>query len=257
MTAGERKRKNPRSRGRMSERRVAVVHDWLTGMRGGEQVLEAILELYPQAELFTLFHFPGSTSPAIEARTIHTSSLQRLASNASDYRTLLPLFPRAIREFDLSEFDLVISSSHCVAKGVDAKGKPHICYCHTPMRYIWDRFDDYFPRSKPLRRLVASIVARRLRKWDVATASGVTNFVANSNFVRGRIQQYYRRDAEVIHPFVDDAFLAPALNDRREDYHVIVSALVPYKRIELALEAAKGRRLVIIGGGPLRDRLEK
>src|SRR6266550_9027853 len=173
MTAGERKKRNRRSRARMNERRVAVVHDWLTGMRGGEQVLEAILELYPAAEIFTLFHFPGSTSPAIEARTIHTSSLQRLASKASDYRTLLPLFPRAIREFDLSDFDFVISSSHCVAKGVDAKGKPHICYCHTPMRYVWDRFDDYFPRSRPLLRAAVSMFQPGLQRWDAKTA-GVT-----------------------------------------------------------------------------------
>jgi len=233
--------------------RIAVIHDWLTGMRGGEQVLEAILELYPQAELFTLFHFPGTTSPSIEARTIHTSSLQRLASSASDYRTLLPLFPRAIREFDLSQFDLVISSSHCVAKGVDAKGKPHVCYCHTPMRYIWDRFDDYFPRSKPLRRLAVSVIARRLRKWDVKTAAGVTRFVANSAFVRDRIGQYYGRDADVIHPFVNDDFLAAPLVEERGDYDVVLSALVPYKRVDLAL--ATGRNLVVIGGGPMLDEL--
>ncbi|HEV2721631.1 MAG TPA: glycosyltransferase [Thermoanaerobaculia bacterium] len=233
--------------------RTAVIHDWLTGMRGGEQVLEAILELYPDAELFTLFRFPGSTSPAIEARTIHTSSLQRLASSASDYRTLLPLFPRAIREFDLSKFDLVISSSHCVAKGVDAKGKPHVCYCHTPMRYIWDRFDDYFPRSRPLRRLAVSVIARRLRKWDVKTAAGVTRFVANSNFVRDRIRQYYDRDAVVIHPFVNDDFLAAPLAEERGDYDVVLSALVPYKRVDLATRAAEqsGRKLVVIGGGPM------
>jgi glycosyltransferase involved in cell wall biosynthesis len=233
--------------------RIAVIHDWLTGMRGGEQVLEGILELYPQAELFTLFHFHGTVSPAIEARTIHTSSLQRLASGASDYRTLLPLFPRAIREFDLSGFDVVISSSHAVAKGVKAKGKKHICYCHTPMRYIWDRFDDYFPRSKPLRRLAVSLVAKRLRKWDVKTAAGVTQFVANSNFVRDRIKQFYDRDAVVIHPFVNDDFLAAPLAEERGDYHVVVSALVPYKRVDLAM--ATGRNLVVIGGGPLLDEL--
>ena len=167
--------------------RVAVIHDWLTGMRGGEQVLEGILDLVPGAEIFTLFHFPGSVSSKIEGRTIHTSRLQKTAQKADDYRTLLPWFPGAVRAWDLSPFDVVISSSHCVAKGVDARGRPHVCYCHTPMRYIWDRFDDYFPRSHPLRRLTASIVARRLRKWDVATAAGVTRFVANSNFVRGRI----------------------------------------------------------------------
>lgn len=238
-------------------RRVAVIHDWLTGMRGGEAVLEAILDVVPQAEIFTLFHFPGRVSAQIESHPIHTSSLQRRASNASDYRRLLPLFPRAIREFDLSGYDAVVSSSHCVAKGVDAKRKPHLCYCHTPMRYIWDRFDDYFPRSRPLLRAAARGAAVWLRKWDVTTSAGVTQFVANSEFVRDRIRRFYDRDSVVIHPFVDDAFLDAPLVDDRDDYHVIVSALVPYKRVELAIEAAEasGTPLVIIGGGPLLDSL--
>ena len=231
--------------------RVAVIHDWLTGMRGGEAVLEAILDAIPGAEVFTLFHFRGSVSEKIESRTIHTSSLQRVATRVSDYRKLLPLFPRAVRQFDLGGFDTVISSSHCVAKGVDAKGKPHLCYCHTPMRYVWDRFDDYFPRSKRVMRAGARLVASRLRKWDVATAAGVTSFVANSEFVKQRIAAYYKRDATVVHPFVDEAFLEPPLVDRRDDYHVIVSALVPYKRIELAMQT--GKRIVIIGGGPLLE----
>ncbi|HEV7573113.1 MAG TPA: glycosyltransferase [Thermoanaerobaculia bacterium] len=229
--------------------KIAVIHDWLTGMRGGEHVLEAILELVPDAELFTLFHFPGSVSKAIESHTIHTSRLQSLASRVRDYRTLLPLFPRAVRQWDLSGFDLVISSSHAVAKGVDARGKPHLCYCHTPMRYIWDRFDDYFPRGP--KRILAKPVAARLRRWDVAASKGVTRFVANSNFVRDRIRTYYDRDATVVHPFVDDAFLEPPLNRHRDDFHVVVSALVPYKHIELAIDAAADRRLVVIGGGPL------
>jgi glycosyltransferase involved in cell wall biosynthesis len=234
--------------------RVAVIHDWLTGMRGAEQVLEGILDLVPDAELFTLFHFRGSVSAKIEGRPINTSSLQRLASRAGDYRTLLPLFPRAVRQWDLSRFDAIISSSHCVAKGVEARGKPHLCYCHTPMRYMWDRFDDYFPRSRPLLRAGASVFAPRLRRWDVATAANVTRFVANSNFVRGRIAEHYGREAEVVHPFVDEGFLAPPLRDGREDFDVIVSALVPYKRVELAIKAS--RRLVIIGDGPLRRRLQ-
>jgi len=177
--------------------RVAVIHDWLTGMRGGEHVLEAILDLVPGAELFTLFHFPNSVSPAIESHTIHTSALQPVATRVSNYRTLLPLFPRAVKQWDLRGFDLVISSSHAVAKGVDSRGKPHLCYCHTPMRYIWDRFDDYFPRTKPLRRLAGRLVAARLRPWDVATSAGVTQFVANSSFVRDRIRRYYDRDSVV------------------------------------------------------------
>jgi glycosyltransferase involved in cell wall biosynthesis len=235
--------------------RVAVIHDWLTGMRGGENVLEAILDLVPGADLFTLFHFPGSVSPAIESHPIHTSNLQKLATRVSNYRTLLPLFPRAVRGWDLSGFDLIISSSHAVAKGVEARGKPHLCYCHTPMRYVWDRFDDYFPRGP--RRLLALPLAARLRRWDVASSRQVTRFVANSNFVRERIRTFYDRDAAVVHPFVDDAFLSPPLNERRDDFHLVVSALVPYKHIELAIDAvqASGRRLIVIGGGPLLEDL--
>jgi glycosyltransferase involved in cell wall biosynthesis len=237
--------------------RVAVIHDWLTGMRGGEAVLEGILDALPHAELFTLFHFPGSVSPKIEARTIHTSSLQRTAQRVGDYRHLLPLYPRAVREWDLSAYDLIVSSSHCVAKSVNARGKPHLSYCHTPMRYVWDRFDDYFPRSKPLRRAAAMSIAPWLRSWDRRTASEVTRFVANSTFVQERIRRFYDRDAEVIHPYVGDEFLEAPLPESRDDYHLIVSALVPYKRIELAIQAMNGRRLVIIGGGPLMEELRR
>ncbi|HYC91002.1 MAG TPA: glycosyltransferase [Thermoanaerobaculia bacterium] len=240
-----------------SSLRTAVIHDWLTGMRGGEAVLEGILDALPHAEIFTLFHFPGSVSPKIESRTIHTSSLQRTAQRVSDYRHLLPLYPRAVREWDLGAYDLIVSSSHCVAKSVRASGKPHLSYCHTPMRYVWDRFDDYFPRSKPLRRAAAMSIAPWLRSWDRRTASEVTRFVANSTFVRERIRRFYDRDAEVIHPYVGDEFLEAPLPEARDDYHLIVSALVPYKRIELAIEAMKGRRLVIIGGGPLLEELRR
>jgi glycosyltransferase involved in cell wall biosynthesis len=234
---------------------VAVVHDWLTGMRGGEKVLEAILELFPSAEIFTLFHFPGSVSAGIERRRVHTSSLQSRATAVSDYRRLLPFFPAAVGEWDFRGFDLVISSSHCVVKGVDTGNVPHVCYCHTPMRYIWDRFDDYFPPSRPLMRFGASIVAPYLRSWDERTAANVDRFVANSEFVRGRIRRFYGADAAVVHPFVDPAFLDAPLGGGREDYHVIVSALVPYKRIELAIASRK--RLIVIGKGPLAERLRQ
>jgi glycosyltransferase involved in cell wall biosynthesis len=236
-------------------RRVAVIHDWLTGMRGGEAVLEAILDILPDADLFTLFHFPGTVSQKIESRTITTSSVQKLARKTRDYRRLLPLFPHAVRKWDLGAYDLIVSSSHCVAKGVNAQGKPHLCYCHTPMRYMWDRFDDYFPRTRPLRRAAATSIAPWLRRWDVATSDGVTQFVANSTFVRDRIRRFYGRDAEIVHPYVDDAFLAPPLEEERGDYHLIVSALVPYKKVDLAF--ATGKRLVVIGGGPLFEELQR
>ena len=234
-----------------SPARVAVIHDWLTGMRGGEAVLEGILDALPAADIFTLFHFPGSVSQKIESRPIHTSSLQGLARKMTDYRHLLPFYTRAVREWDLGGYDLIVSSSHCVAKGVNARGKPHLSYCHTPMRYIWDRFDDYFPRSRPLRRAAAMSMVPWLRRWDVRTSAEVTEFVANSSFVRDRIRRFYGREAQIIHPYVDDAFLQAPLSEEREDYHIVVSALVPYKRVQLAIEAMEGRRLVIIGGGPM------
>lgn len=242
----------------LSTLRVAVVHDWLTGMRGGEKVLEAILQIVPQAEIFTLFHFEGSVSDSIvQGRVIHTSPLQRLAGGAGDYRRLLPLFPRAAERWRFDSFDLVISSSHCVAKGVNTGDVPHVSYCHTPMRYIWDRFDDYFPASRPFRRVAASTLAPMLRRWDVDTADRVDRFVANSEFVRERIRQYYGHDAAVIHPFADDDWLEAPFQQRREDFHLVLSALVPYKKIDLAIEAAarSGRKLVIVGDGPLRREL--
>ena len=240
-----------------SFRKVAVVHDWLTGMRGGEAVLEAILDALPNAELFTLFHFKGSVSPLIESRRIHTSWLQPVAKRMRDYRKLLPFFPSAVRQWDFRGFDLIVSSSHCVVKGVRARGKPHLCYCHTPMRYIWDRFDDYFPRSRPVARAVAAPIAARLRRWDASTSSEVTKFVANSTFVKDRIGRFYNREAGVIHPFVDDVFLRAPMERERGDYHVVVSALVPYKQVDLAIEAIEGsgRKLVVIGGGPLLEKL--
>lgn len=238
--------------------RVAVVHDWLTGMRGGEKVLEAILELTPGADLYTLFHDRGSVSGAIEDRRIVTSPLQRFAELAGDYRRLLPLFPSAVASWSFAGYDLVVSSSHCVAKGVDPAGAPHVCYCHTPMRYIWDRFDDYFPPARPALRLAAGVVGGFLRQWDVETAGRVDRFVANSQFVRDRIRRYYGADAAVIHPFVDDAYLVAPLETGRDDYHLVVSALVPYKRIEDAIDAAAiaGRKLVVVGDGPHRPALE-
>lgn len=242
----------------LSGLRIAVVHDWLTGMRGGEKVLEAILQIVPQAEIFTLFHFEGSVSDFIEqGRVIHTSPLQRFAGSVGDYRRLLPLFPGAAEQWRFAAYDLVISSSHCVAKGVDTGAVPHVSYCHTPMRYIWDRFDDYFPPTRPLTRAAASTLAPALRKWDVATADRVDRFVANSEFVRRRIREYYDRDAVVVHPFVDDRWLQAPFEADRGDYHLVLSALVPYKKIELAISAAKrsSKRLIIIGDGPLRQKL--
>jgi glycosyltransferase involved in cell wall biosynthesis len=244
----------------MTQKRVALVHDWLTGMRGGEKCLEVLCEMFPEATLFTLLHKPGSVSQTIEQLPICTSFVQHLPFAASRYRHYLPLFPRAIERFDLSEFDLVISSSHCVAKSIITRPDAvHICYCHTPMRYVWDLFDEYFgvERVGRLKHALLRRVAGRLRHWDARTAERVNHFIANSEHVRHRIQRHYGRDAEVIHPPVDtDRF---RLSERTDGYFLIVSALVPYKRIELAVETCSriGARLLIVGSGPEEKRLKQ
>jgi len=240
---------------------VALVHDWLTGMRGGEKVLEVLCQLYPHAELFTLVHVPGSVSPAIEGRRIHPSIVQRLPLARRHYRQYLPLFPFAIEQFNLDRYDLVISSSHCAAKAVVRAGRAlHICYCHTPMRYAWDQFEAYFAvgqvgrsRGALLRPALAA-----LARWDRATEGRVDRFIANSRHVASRIGQYYNRRATVVYPPVDTAFYQPGAS-RPEGYALIVSALVPYKRIDLAVESCRrvGMPLRIIGQGPERARLQR
>jgi glycosyltransferase involved in cell wall biosynthesis len=242
--------------------RVALVHDWLTGMRGGEKVLEVLCELYPDADILTLLHQRGSVSPTIERHHIETSWVQRLPFAATHYRRYLPVFPWAIEHFDMTPYDLVISSSHCVAKSViPAKGVRHLCYCHSPMRYAWDQFEAYFGVERvgyvPSRFLYRPIM-ESLAQWDAATAVRVNRFVANSRYVAGRIGRYYKRRASVVHPPVDTAFYRPAPVSP-ENHFLIVSALVPYKRIDLAIEACRrvGAGLRIVGDGPERTRLER
>ena len=242
----------------MRDLKIALVHDWLTGMRGGEKVLEVLCELYPQAPLFTLVHNRGSVSPIIENRDIHTSFVDRLPFKAKRYRNYLPLFPRAIETFDFSEYDLILSTSHAVAKGaVPARGALHICYCHTPMRYVWELYRQYFGagRANVLTRGAMSFVAPRLRKWDVASSGRVNAFIANSRNVAKRIQQYYQRSADVIYPPVNiDQF---SVSGKDDGYYLIVSALVPYKRVDLAIETFRQtrERLLVVGTGPEMKRL--
>ncbi len=235
--------------------RIAVVHDWLNGMRGGEKVLESLLEIYPEATIFTLFHERGKVSRAIESHRIVTSWLNRIPGVYRHYRNLLPLFPSAIESFDLTEFDLVISSSHAVAKGVRARQAAHICYCHTPMRYVWDAEDDY--AFDPLRRIVMQTIRPRMQRWDCEAANRVDHFIANSRFVRERIRAYYGRDAEIIHPPIDTGFFSPSPTKTRSDFFLAAGALVPYKRFDLVVDAFNriGRRLVIAGSGPELKRL--
>jgi glycosyltransferase involved in cell wall biosynthesis len=235
--------------------RVALVHDWLTGMRGGERCLEVFCELLPQADLFTLLHVPKSVSPIIEQRRIVTSFIQRLPSAPTRYRHYLPLFPAAMARFDFSAYDLVVSLSHCAAKAARARTDArHVCYCFTPMRYVWDLYDDYVGAG-PLTRIVLPPLAAVLRRWDRRTSRRVDRFVAISRFVADRIERCYGRTAEVIYPPVDVSRFE--LSPDGDDFYLVVSALVPYKRVDLAVQAVTrlGRRLLIVGTGPEERRL--
>lgn len=243
--------------------RIALIHDWLTGMRGGEKVLEVLCTIFPQADIFTLLHVPGQVSPTIERHHIVTSPLQKLPGIARSYRHLLPLMPWAIEQFDFTGYDLLISSSHCVAKGARPPvGIPHWSYCHTPMRYIWDQYDQYFSPDRaawPVRQAMR-LIRSRLQQWDVRTAARVHAFWANSVNVQQRIRRIYGRESDVIYPPVDTDFYSalPVIpTGEREDFYLVVSALAPYKRIDLAIEACRRmkRRLVIIGEGQTRAAL--
>jgi glycosyltransferase involved in cell wall biosynthesis len=237
--------------------RVVLVHDWLTGMRGGEKVLNVLCRRWPEAPLYTLLHRRGSVSPEIERRPLRTSALQWLPGVHRYYRYLLPAMPWAVG-WRLPACDLVLSSSHCVAKGVrPPDGVTHICYCHTPMRYAWHMKDAYFRGRGPRQWFVDRLLSR-LRAWDRRTAAGVTHFIANSQVVRRRIRECYGRDSIVIHPPVDTDFYCPA-HVPREDYYLILSAFAPYKRLDLALETCRrlGRRIVVIGSGQDATKLRR
>ena len=241
--------------------KIAFVHDWLTGMRGGEKVLEVLCERFPDAELFTLVHVRGSVSPVIERRPIHTSFVQHLPGVARYYRQLLPLFPIAVEQFDLEGFDLVLSTSHCCVKSVlRPPAGHHICYCLTPMRYAWDQFDAYFGPAR-IGRLPSAVmrpVMARMARWDRDTADRADRYLAISHYVAGRIDRYYNRRATVVYPPVDTAFFHPDASPT-DGYGLVVSALVPYKRVEVAIDACAiaGIPLKVVGDGPERAALER
>ncbi|HEX9640632.1 MAG TPA: glycosyltransferase [Candidatus Krumholzibacteria bacterium] len=246
--------------------RVALVHDWLNGYRGGEKVLHVLCELFPDAEIFTLFYKRGAIHPRIERHRIHASWMNRLPKIHDNYRYLLPLFPAWADGLKLDAYDLVFSTSHCVAKSARARaGAPHVCYCHTPMRYVWDRFEDYFGDKPAPLRAVMGWEAKRLRAWDRRTARRPDRYIANSEFVRGRISKFYglrAAEIDVIHPPVDlEAFpvaSAPAFDPGGNPY-LVVSALVPYKRVDDAVAACagSGRPLTVAGTGPEAGRLRE
>lgn len=241
--------------------RTAIVHHWLVTMRGGERSVEAILELFPHAEVFTLVSSPDRLSSAFRGREIHTSFLQRLPRATRWYPYYLPLFPKATEGLDLSGFELVISSDSATMKGVRTDpGCAHVCYCHTPMRYVWSGYDTYRRSAGLLGRLAFPRLAAWLRRWDYQAAQRVTRFVANSRNVRERIRRSYGRESAVIYPPVDtDYFRPPSPRRTVEDYFLVVSQLVAYKKVDIIVEAFNrcGWPLVVIGEGRERRRLER
>ncbi len=238
--------------------KVALVHDWLIHMRGGEKVLDAIAELYPDATIYTLFSDKTKLSPNLQRHRIKNSFLQYLPGIKRYYRWLLPLLPLAIRSLKIEAADLVISSSHCVAKGIRIPEKAcHICYCHTPMRYLWGFQDVYFNRYPlPVRFLIRAVLDP-LRAWDRRTNAKVDLFIANSEYIRKRIKDVYNRESVVVHPPLDTVLYKPG--GARENYFLAVSHFVPYKRLDVVIEAfnALDRKLVVIGSGPLESHYRK
>ncbi len=238
---------------------VIFSHDWLNGMRGGERVLELLCRGIPNSQIYTLLHVPGAVSDIINSHPIHTSSLQRYPKFEKYYRYYLPLFPRAIEAFELDEADMVISTSHCVAKGIHPDtGTPHLCYCFTPMRYAWTFYREYFGKN-PLKRAVLNPMLHQLRKWDYMASKRVDCFVAISHHVRRRIWNYYGRNSEVVYPPVNTDYYTPSAKDEPGSYDLVVSALVPYKRVDLAIAAynKSGFPLKIVGVGSEMKKLKK
>jgi len=245
--------------------KIALVHDWLVGVRGGEKVLEDIIICLEnnfnidKLDIYTLVHRKNSQRKTIEEKEIKTSFIQKLPFGVKKYRYYLPLFPIAIESFNLMAYDAVISSSHAVAKGVlTSSDSVHICYCHTPMRYIWEQYFEYFGKSKGIKSLIYKVISNYLKIWDVSSSNRVDIFIANSLNVKNRIEKHYRRNATIVFPPVDTDFYNYDEKTKREDYFLVVSALVPYKRVDLAIEAFNDKYpLKIVGCGPEKRKLKK
>jgi glycosyltransferase involved in cell wall biosynthesis len=244
----------------LNNKKIALVHYWLVGMRGGEKIVERLCEIFPDIDIYTLVYDKDKVSSVINSKNIYTSSIQKKLFAKKHYQIYLPFMPVAIEQFDLSGYDIVISSESGIAKGVLTKPETcHICYCHTPMRYLWNMYFDYLKneRIRFLKRKFIEAFFNYLRVWDLATASRVDYFISNSDNVRKRILKYYKRESRVIYPPVPvNNFI---FSDKKEDYYLVVSQLVSYKRIDLAVDAfnSLGKELVIIGDGPEKKKLIK
>ena len=233
--------------------RVAIVHDWLVTNAGAEKVLKAIVELYPNSDIFSLVDFldDKQRQEVIFGKNVQTSFIQKLPFAQKYFRNYLPLFPKAIERFDLSGYDLIISSSWAVAKGVKkSKNQIHICYSHTPIRYAWDLYDEYTSNLSGIKKILVVWTLKYLRRWDIATLDRVDHFIANSTFVAKRIEKTYRRDSIVIHPPVDTQQFN--LHEDKENFYLCASRLVPYKKTKLIVQAFNtmpDKKLVVIGKG--------
>jgi glycosyltransferase involved in cell wall biosynthesis len=238
--------------------KVALVHDWLTGMRGGEKCLEVFCELFPNADLYTLIYDPAEISPTIKGMNINISWINRLPAARKYFRYLLPVFPRVIESFELGDYDLVLSSSHCVAKGIFPHRALHIAYILAPMRYVWDMRDAYLAGGTSAVALAGlSLFRPYLQRWDLRSTGRVDQIIAISNNIAEKVDRIYGRSAKVIYPPVDiDKFY---IADQAQSYYLVVSALVPYKRVDIAIDAFNALKLPlkIAGDGPLRHFLER
>ena len=241
--------------------KIAIVHDWLVTNAGAEKVLQSICELYPEADIFSLVDFLSNQErqEVLNGKHAKTSFIQSLPFAKKHFRNYLPLFPKAIESLDLSSYDLIISSSWAVAKGVKkSKNQLHICYCHTPIRYAWDLYDEYTSNLKQPKKLLVQSILKYIRNWDIKTLDRVDFFIANSKFVQERIKRTYNRDATVIYPPVDvEKF---TLCDKKDNFYLTASRLVPYKKTKLIVEAFNempDKRLVVIGKGEEYEEIKK
>jgi glycosyltransferase involved in cell wall biosynthesis len=241
-----------------SPKRVAIIHYWLVTMRGGERVIERLLHLFPDADIFTHVYIPENVSDVIRSRPVKTSFIQKLPGAGRHYQKYLPLMPIALEELDLRGYDLVISSESGPAKGViTAPDAMHLCYVHSPMRYLWDHYHDYREAAGPIERMMMPLVFHRLRSWDTTSAARVDRFVANSTFVRQRIAKAWRRESAIVHPPVATSLFRPA--DAIEDSYLWVGQMVPYKRADLAVDAFNVLKLplTMVGDGPMAAALRR
>jgi glycosyltransferase involved in cell wall biosynthesis len=240
--------------------KVAIIHYWLVGMRGGEKVIEALCEMYPQADIFTHVYVPEMVSDKINRHKVIPTFINSLPRASKMYKNYLPLMPLALEQLDLRGYDLVISSESGPAKGIIAPARAlHVCYCHTPMRYIWNMYQDYRDSAGRVARLLMPPLTHYLRMWDVSSAARVDSFVANSATVAGRIHRYYGADSVVIHPPVDTAAFSIAAPSELGDYYLMAGELVSYKRPDLAVQAFNEMKLklVVIGGGEMLDEIRR